>query len=126
MSTRLRMLLGGAALLLTASIGLAAPASAETTTTAGTEQSVTATGNSTMASCIPDFRENGTRLRAAPNLGSAVVGLGYRGDCVRYNSTIHNGQNHQCATSGKWTSTWYNLTNLRTGVTGWVSACVWP
>lgn len=127
MSTVVRTVLGSAALLLTASIGLAAPASAQTTAVSPNSTSQTtpdAAFDRPAAVCMPDFREPGTRIRSAPSLGAPILGIGNPGDCLQAGSYVE-GDLVQCE-SGTQTTHWRHITNLRTGVAGWVSACLWP
>ena len=74
------------------------------------------------AACQTDFMGTGIRIRTAPSVGAAVVGEGNEGDCVTQNGGYVVGDRVDCG-DGRSLPDWQNVTDLRTGVTGYVSRC---
>ncbi|MFC7341307.1 hypothetical protein [Saccharopolyspora griseoalba] len=69
-----------------------------------------------------DFLAFGARIREAPNTGSAVRGIGNPGDTA----TVHLrvlGESVRCA-DGTTDPHWFDLTDRRTGLSGFVSGCL--
>ena len=69
-----------------------------------------------------DFLVHGARIREAPDTGATVRGIGNPGDTA----TVHLevvGESIRCA-DGTTDSHWFDLTNRRTGVSGFVSGCL--
>ncbi|GAA0512011.1 hypothetical protein [Saccharopolyspora thermophila] len=70
---------------------------------------------------VRDFREAGVRIRSAPGTGTSARGLGNPGD----RATIHRmvvGEMVRCP-NGSANSEWFDITNRRTSVSGFVSGC---
>lgn len=59
-----------------------------------------------------EFKADGVRIRRQPNLSSSVNGYGYRGQDAWIHRVVGNGPNNH----------WLDLTNLVTGVRGYVKA----
>ena len=69
-----------------------------------------------------DFLAHGARIRVAPDTGSPVRGTGNPGDTT----TVHRqvaGESIRCS-DGTTDSQWFDLTDRRTGVSGFVSGCL--
>ncbi|MEV0699127.1 hypothetical protein AB0I53_14580 [Saccharopolyspora sp. NPDC050389] len=68
-----------------------------------------------------DFREPGVLIRSAPNTGAAARGVGNPGDNVNIRQAA-GGESVRCP-DGSTNSEWFDVTNRRTRVSGFVSGC---
>ncbi|MGP4021057.1 hypothetical protein [Saccharopolyspora sp. 5N708] len=68
-----------------------------------------------------DFLAPGVRIRSAPNTGAATRGVGNPGDKVT-NRQLVTGESVHCS-DGSANSEWFEVTNRRTRVSGFVSGC---
>jgi hypothetical protein len=70
---------------------------------------------------VGDFRSPGVRIRSAPNTGAPARGLGNPGNNATIRRLVH-GETVRCA-DGSANSEWFDITNRRTRVSGFVSGC---
>jgi hypothetical protein len=68
-----------------------------------------------------DFRAPDVRIRWEPHTSSAVRGLGGAGDGATVDRVV-TGETIACS-DGRSTAEWFHITNRRTHVDGYVSAC---
>ncbi|MEV6231000.1 hypothetical protein AB0L88_24365 [Saccharopolyspora shandongensis] len=68
-----------------------------------------------------DFREPGVLIRSEPDTGSAARGVGNPGDDVSIRQAT-SGESVRCP-DGSANSEWFDITNRRTRVSGFVSGC---
>ncbi|MFH8223707.1 hypothetical protein ACH4C2_30565 [Streptomyces sp. NPDC018057] len=66
------------------------------------------------------FTGGGINIHSAPGVGTPIVGVGYRDDCLSYNRSVVN--EWVTCPDGR-SSIWWNITDEDTRVTGWVSDC---
>ncbi|MFD0919017.1 SH3 domain-containing protein [Saccharopolyspora rosea] len=74
-----------------------------------------------MSEASGDFSEPGIRIRSAPGTAAAVRGTGNPGDRIRVRGRSA-GPAVTCP-NGSANSEWVEITDRRTGVSGFVSAC---
>ncbi|WP_190818888.1 hypothetical protein [Saccharopolyspora pogona] len=68
-----------------------------------------------------DFRVPGVRIRSAPNTAASARGVGNPGDNATIGEAV-GGESVRCP-DGSANSEWFDITNRRTRVSGFVSGC---
>ncbi len=72
-------------------------------------------------SAASEFTATGVRIRSGPARSTVVRGLGHSGDRAGIHHHV-TGESVTCA-DGRTTADWFHVTDRRTSVTGYVSAC---
>ena len=73
---------------------------------------------------VSDFTQPGVRIRTRPSVSATVVGHGNPRDMATIHRLVH-GDAVTCP-NGRRTTEWYELTNMRTHVSGFSSTCYVP
>jgi hypothetical protein len=73
---------------------------------------------------VSDFIQPGVNIRTRPRVSATVVGQGNPKDMATIHQLVH-GDAVTCP-DGRRTTEWYELTNMRTHVYGYSSACYVP
>ncbi|WP_199442350.1 hypothetical protein [Umezawaea beigongshangensis] len=73
---------------------------------------------------VSDFTQPGVRIRTRPSVNATVVGHGNPRDMATIHRLVH-GDAVTCP-DGRRTTEWYELTNMRTHVSGFSSTCYVP